>query len=115
VEILHRKHPERLRAAFAVHPWFAHRRSADWLDELEEYLVRNPSAIVGEIGLDRAAKAPDTGRCEHEHQLEVFEKQLRLAGRLRRPASIHCVRAFGQLYDVIQSVLKQGQCLVLSI
>jgi TatD DNase family protein len=71
VEELHSKYGDKVHAAFAVHPWFAHRRGSDWLEELEALLRRNPGAIVGEIGLDRAAKAPDTGRCEHQHQLEV--------------------------------------------
>jgi Tat protein secretion system quality control protein TatD with DNase activity len=71
VEELHSRYGDKVRAAFAVHPWYAHRRGSDWLEELEALLRRNPAAIVGEIGLDRAATTPDTGRCEHQHQLEV--------------------------------------------
>lgn len=107
VEELHSRYGDKVRAAFAVHPWYAHRRGSDWLEELEALLRRNPAAIVGEIGLDRAATTPDTGRCEHQHQLEVFEKQFRLAGRLQRPVSIHCVRAFGQFFEAVQQILKE--------
>eukprot|EP01089_Gocevia_fonbrunei_P013975 TRINITY_DN3728_c0_g1_i1.p1 TRINITY_DN3728_c0_g1~~TRINITY_DN3728_c0_g1_i1.p1 ORF type:complete len:216 (+),score=37.86 TRINITY_DN3728_c0_g1_i1:33-680(+) len=63
----------------------------------------SPYAIVGEIGLDKAAKTPDTGKCEFEsHQLEIFIKQLKIAHDLNRPVSVHCVRAFGWLLDFFQ-------------
>jgi Tat protein secretion system quality control protein TatD with DNase activity len=31
-----------------------------------------------------------------------------LAGRLQRPVSIHCVRAFGQFFEAVQQILKEG-------
>ena len=44
------------RAVFGagIHPWFAHTVEAGWKDRLESFLLENPSAFVGEIGLDKA-------------------------------------------------------------
>jgi len=44
---------------------------AEWLRDLENRLVANPQAIMGEIGLDKVATTPDTGRCEYESQIPV--------------------------------------------
>lgn len=85
----------RIRASFGVHPWFAHRHplGGPWQDALRERLLAHPRAVLGEVGLDRVAVTPDTGRCEFELQLGVFEWQIALGAELARPVSMHCVRA----------------------
>lgn len=85
---------------FGVHPWNAHRVSGEWLERLEALLVANPRAIVGEIGLDKVSKTPETGQCEREAQEQVFTAQWDLACRLGRPVSVHCVKAHGFLTDL---------------
>lgn len=35
-------------------------------------------------------------------QIEVFQQQLELAKSLEKPASIHCVRAFGDLLQIMK-------------
>lgn len=35
-------------------------------------------------------------------QVEVFSQQLELAKELKRPASIHCVRAYGDLLQIMK-------------
>lgn len=84
-------HPEVL-PAFGVHPWYLPEGPADsWLGALEARLVARPSAWVGEIGLDRTAGPP------LERQEAAFAPQLALAGRLGRPASLHCRRTWDRL------------------
>lgn len=34
-------------------------------------------------------------------QLEVFNAQMALAARLSRPVSVHCVKAYGKLVDIL--------------
>jgi TatD DNase family protein len=58
---------------------------------LEARLEALPRAWVGEIGLDRTAGPP------LELQEEAFAPQLALAGRLGRPASLHCRRTWDRL------------------
>jgi len=82
---------------FGLHPWYSGGRSARWLESLERHLATVPSG-VGEIGLDRWKKGLD-----ERAQEEVFRAQLGLARRLRRPASVHCVQAWGWLLDVLAS------------
>ena len=80
---------------FGLHPWFADKAPDGWLQLLEDFLQRAPSG-VGEIGLDKAVDA-DFGRQE-----EAFKAQLRLAIKLERPVSIHCVRAWGRMLDILK-------------
>lgn len=85
---------------FGVHPWHAHRVSDKWLEQLEALLIANPRAVVGEIGLDKVSKTPETGKCEKEAQERVFMAQWDLACRLGRPVSVHCVKAHGFLSEL---------------
>lgn len=94
--------PQQLRVGFGVHPWHAHRScDADgaWLRELRALLSADPRALVGEVGADRAAKAPETGRCEFSAQERAFAQQWALACELRRPISVHCVRFHGAFFE----------------
>ena len=101
----HRGSPTEVRVGLGVHPWWAHQASGRWLEELGERLARHPAATVGEIGLDKLWVPKDTGRgvVEYAAQLEVFKAQLALAAELGRPATVHCVRAFGDLADILRA------------
>jgi Tat protein secretion system quality control protein TatD with DNase activity len=70
--------------SLGVHPWLAHRYAGQeaWLFALRDQLCEEPQATIGEIGLDRKWRTPDTGKVEYEAQLEVFNAQLKLAGEL---------------------------------
>ncbi|KAF3441203.1 hypothetical protein FNV43_RR15116 [Rhamnella rubrinervis] len=84
---------------FGLHPWYVAERTPNWLDTLKQFFETTPSAAVGEIGLDKGSR----GREIHfMDQVEVFEQQLNLAKELGRPASIHCVHAFGDLLQIMQ-------------
>jgi Tat protein secretion system quality control protein TatD with DNase activity len=57
-----------------------------WKEKLEQQLRQNPMAVVGEIGLDRAARVPGTGAfTSYEHQWDLFREQMLLAAHLERP------------------------------
>ena len=104
-----RRRPRHRVAFFGVHPWFAHAVSDGWCDRLRALLVEEgPSAMCGEIGLDKACRARETGRNEWGAQKEVFRAQLLLAHELNRPVSVHCVRAVGTLFDTLDELGKAG-------
>jgi TatD DNase family protein len=77
--------------AFGLHPWFT--AEEGWLEKLEEFLRRVP-ALVGEIGLDGVKAVPG--------QEERFLAQLALAGSLRRPAVLHCVKSWGHMLELLK-------------
>lgn len=61
----------------------------DWRRQLLKLLERWPQAIVGEIGIDRAAKVPDTSSAtSYEHQWSLFKDQMSIAAELSRPVLI---------------------------
>ncbi|CAM9631398.1 unnamed protein product [Ascophyllum nodosum] len=90
------------RFGVGLHPWYAHSKSDDWLRDLTALLRENPRAVVGEIGLDKVSRTPETGRVEWDHQLEVFQSQMALAAMLSRPVSVHCVKAYGKLVEFLR-------------
>ena len=102
-----------LLPSYGLHPWDTGNRSPAWLDQLRTYLTADPRAAVGEIGLDRwmldRARADDPRlaglrRAPLEEQVEIFKTQLALAVAFDRPATIHCIDAFGLLLDTLRSV-----------
>lgn len=131
--------PDKVIPCFGIHPWKAHLHASTscsgtvadtadgglgaddaslretalvtgWLRALEQHLQNNPRAVVGEIGLDRAARIPGT-TCltDYGHQWELFDLQMELAARYHRPVSLHCVRAYGHLQDKLRGQ-DEGWC-----
>ncbi len=94
VSELARTHPLIL-PSFGYHPWYLAERSAGWEKILAD-LLDTTVAAVGEIGLDRWK--PDLA---YEDQETVFRAQLRLAAERNRPASIHCLQAWGRLQELL--------------
>lgn len=94
VEALATSEPEFISPAFGVHPWQAHTAGEGWLEELEILLGKYPRASIGEIGLDHWVRHPPI-----EVQRPVFVAQLRLARKLDRPVTIHCLKAWGPLFE----------------
>lgn len=86
---------------FGIHPWYVSDRTENWLNTLKKFLEATPSAAIGEIGLDKGS----IGRkIDFTAQVEIFREQLQLAKELKRPASVHCVRAFGDLLEIMKSM-----------
>lgn len=48
LELAH-AHPGRLVPNVGLHPWWVHRRSPDWLQQLRALLLDNPSCGLGEV------------------------------------------------------------------
>lgn len=96
VTALRNAHPDMVIPSYGLHPWRVPDRSPAWLDRLKALLEREPGA-VGETGLDRWRKD-----LPWEGQARVLRAHLELAARLERPVSIHCLRAWGALHDVLR-------------
>lgn len=83
--------------SYGLHPWYFRERSLRWVEVLAQYLDRRPSAI-GEFGLDRWRED-----LPYEGQEYVFLEQWHLARTLNRPASLHCLKAWGRLLDLLKA------------
>ncbi|EWC43500.1 hypothetical protein DRE_07500 [Drechslerella stenobrocha 248] len=97
-----------------------------FLSQTRQRLVEFPSALIGEVGIDRTFRIPypealggastSTGgpagghsrlsphRVAMDHQRRVLVAQLRLAGEMQRAVSVHGVGAHGVLYDVFKGL-----------
>ncbi len=84
------------RAALGIHPWYADEARTGWDERLGLALEANPSAGIGECGLDSKA-----GSVALEKQMPVFTRQLRLARELDRSVTIHLTGAWGALLDAL--------------
>jgi Tat protein secretion system quality control protein TatD with DNase activity len=51
---------------------------------MDQLLGEHLQCIVGEIGLDKAARTAETGKCEYAQQKVVFANQCRLANKHQR-------------------------------
>ena len=74
---------------FGTHPWFLDDFDAA---RLRDELAANPSAGVGEIGLDRLRDREISPKMR-----EVFDRQLEIAAELRRPAVLHGAKCWGEV------------------
>jgi len=83
--------------SYGLHPWFLAGRTPDWKEKLIARLDLEPCG-VGEIGLDRWMEGLD-----FEDQKSVFIEQLSLAAERNLPVSIHCLKAWGPLLDILRS------------
>jgi TatD DNase family protein len=99
--------------SFGLHPWDVGNRSPAWQEKLSAIIAAHPDAGVGEIGLDRwildRARPDDPRlaglrRAPLDEQIEVFTTQLQLAAKDNRPATIHCLDAWGALADTLRTV-----------
>jgi len=101
---LAQRFPDIVQPSFGLHPWYLHEQPADWEPLLRAALDRFPTAGVGEIGLDRwKPELPWDG------QEALFAAQLRIAAERDRPASIHCLKAWGPLLAVLENTSRPAR------
>ncbi|MEN9847076.1 MAG: hypothetical protein RIS36_2223 [Pseudomonadota bacterium] len=95
VEALAQRYPWIL-PSFGVHPWHIEDLPTDYLSTLGNYLDRTPS-VIGEIGIDHWKEGIDRRRQE-----EVFLEQLSVARERNLPVTIHGLKAWGRLLELLR-------------
>ncbi len=83
--------------SFGVHPWYIDDLPTEYLSVLGEYLDRAPS-VVGEIGIDYWKEGIDRVRQE-----QVFLEQLSLARTRNLPVTVHGLKAWSRLLDLLRA------------
>ena len=101
VSALVKLYPRELVPFYGVHPWYVDALPENWMDNLHSCLTKSGGGL-GEIGLDRAHPS----KAAFEHQKLVFKDQLDLAVKLNLPVSIHCVRSWGILLEILQDKIQ---------
>jgi TatD DNase family protein len=96
VASLAKRHPF-LVPSFGVHPWYINNLPSNWQDTLRSCLAEVPSGI-GEIGIDGWRKEFDATQQE-----EIFLEQLAIAAESNLPVSIHGLRRWGRLLELLQN------------
>lgn len=86
-----------LLPSYGLHPWYLAERTPRWRERLVER-VGQGSCAIGEIGLDRWIEGFD-----FEDQREVFLWQFALAAERNLPVTIHCLKAWGSLVELLRA------------
>ena len=95
---LARANPGLILPSIGLHPWKISSRSDDWLERMTSAIASDPGSVyIGECGLDRWIHNPNI-----EEQKEVFVSQLTLAAEYNLPISVHCLKAWGPLLDILK-------------
>ena len=79
---------------FGIHPWHITGTHSDDLTVLAS-ILRGKTSYCGEIGLDRFCKV------DLSLQEEILIKQLDIAQQTKSFVSLHCVKAWGRLLDIL--------------
>lgn len=78
-----------------MHPWWTQSVLTQDQKEKLSFHLKHPNCLaLGEVGLDKL-KGPAM-----KLQIEILKNQLTVAGQLKKPVVIHCVRAIDQLLSV---------------
>lgn len=81
--------------SIGIHPWYIENSHIqEDLNVIESKLLHKNCLALGECGLDKRIEKP------LPVQLEVFELQLALAEKYKKPVIIHCVAAFQEVIEV---------------
>jgi TatD DNase family protein len=84
--------------AVGFHPWYLASLPSDWSAQLEDFLD-TCHATVGEIGIDRWRTDID-----NDLQEEVFRRQLHIAQARSLPVSIHGLKAWTRVLEILTDV-----------
>jgi TatD DNase family protein len=123
--------PDLIIPFLGLHPWWISSLSSSqlsenaWAAQLSTLLERYPQLHVGECGLDKGLVKPSNKClmvcCDHplqhgdaftispgvsmDNQEHILRIQLQLAKKYSRAVTIHCVGAWGRLWDILKDFI----------
>lgn len=89
-----------------IHPQDIGNIRSSWFDNMESLLSLDRAIAVGECGLDKNLPSST------EKQMEVFEMQVRLSEKFKKPLIIHCVGRYNELMH-LHRMLVPKQCWII--
>lgn len=93
-----------VKNAYGIHPMVAGKMSDQDFQRLKAILQKDPTADVGECGLDKRFEGYESAGIQEQ----VFQRQVKLAQDLNRPLHVHCVGDYGRILQVIQASEGNG-------
>lgn len=82
--------------SYGLHPWFINKDTFDEeLKTLQVKIHEKRCLALGECGLDKLSSV------DFQLQIDVFEKQIKIANQVKKPIIIHCVKAFNELINCL--------------
>jgi TatD DNase family protein len=91
------KNHTQILPAIGIHPWFVEKVSTKWNAQLQNFLKKNPTCLIGEIGLDLHFCKETINK-----QKVIFSEQLEIAKAFHRPVSVHNLKAWHLVLPVIE-------------
>jgi TatD DNase family protein len=86
-----------------IHPWFAAEAAEGWQERLIALLSSfTHGAGIGETGLDKSRPV------DFKAQQKLLQAHLEIAAETGLPLSMHCVKAWGPLLDILQRFRAEG-------
>lgn len=86
-----------------IHPWFCLEARTGWQNRLADALdtLDDQPVGIGETGLDKVKPV------DFEMQRKSFRAHLEVAAGCRLPVSIHCIKAWGPLLEILAEVTAE--------
>lgn len=82
--------------SYGIHPWFINPQNVEEQLTLLELKIQETNCLaLGECGLDKLSTL------DIKLQQSIFEKQIFLANKIKKPLIIHCVKAFNELFNCL--------------
>lgn len=81
--------------SIGIHPWHIDvEKTEEYLAVIEEKLQLENCLALGECGLDKRIETP------LDVQIVIFEKQLAIANKYKKPVILHCVSAYQEVIEI---------------
>jgi TatD DNase family protein len=91
------QHDDMLLPAFGLHPWYVKERSSEWTKRLKHLLEAVPQSSIGECGLDLWMQNADIAE-----QVKILQVHISLSRELGKTLTIHCLRAWQELWHCLR-------------
>lgn len=93
--------------SIGIHPWYINEnRVGIDLKFIEEKLSLKECLALGECGLDKRIEIPIN------IQIEVFQKQLELVEKTKKPIILHCVAAYQEVIEIKKEMNIQNPMII---
>ena len=103
--LLEKKYPEFIFPMMGLHPCSVKENWEDEMKVVEDWLERRSFSAIGEMGIDLY-----WDRTHMEEQKFVFQKQVKLANKYKRPIVIHSRESFEVIYELLKEFPKEPPC-----